>query len=701
MMPSLSQPWCPSRRSLMLAGMVITACGLAASIDAADAVQRPASDPWDQTVIDTVFAPLDGHEELHGRVSWGIKQTTVGPEGIVLLELEQASRGGALASAGCFPGDVIVAVDAVPMRTSEDLVSAIRRSRPYTPVNVLISQAGKRSLMTVVPSGHLRLAPRERRPVVTVPGVAPPAAAPDHSGDTLACINVLEAVAIDRTSGAVEVVGRFDPKYRTGPIAYLDLLKTAINSTAPRLNLLPDSVWSEKRPAAKECGDVKVLLALPAAEAERQQLLRAIPAALGISGEDYALLHNYAWFDREKTLPPPPAVARVTVTFLRHLGWDDVATAYERLGSNTADAFSAVLVALDREDALRSILDSPGLDGKQKHNALANRACIAIMERLGLPAAQARHLASLTEDGDEDVRPMLDKMYQDLPVSARDVRGRQPMRMALTAVNVGDAATRVFHDYQLPLPVRIETIDVDRTSLLARIMYAADYVGKLTMVRSDLFDSIPGHESIYQYTGRKLASLDKRQRALVDAIRSSAYWFAPTRVELRISPDRSLVSFGESRVEVRTKVDEFRDPSQQLTVADAALLQTFNQEWCDQFTNNYDRYSQVLPELHALREAAKVVALARWAREQGTKLNLEGVRQEKWSPPDVIMGFSRSGTIVIKDIAAGLYEDVNAAAAVTQYGTTGGVSFASPESWIVLEEGGDTPGHTVERSGKP
>jgi hypothetical protein len=102
-----------------------------------------------------------------------------------------------------------------------------------------------------------------------------------------------------------------------------------------------------------------------------------------------------------------------------------------------------------------------------------------------------------------------------------------------------------------------------------------------------------------------------------------------------------------------------------------------------------------------LREAAKVVALARWAREQGTKLNLEGVRQEKWSPPDVIMGFSRSGTIVIKDIAAGLYEDVNAAVAVTQYGTTGGVSFASPESWIVLEEGGGTPGHTVERSGKP
>jgi hypothetical protein len=226
-------------------------------------------------------------------------------------------------------------------------------------------------------------------------------------------------------------------------------------------------------------------------------------------------------------------------------------------------------------------------------------------------------------------------------------------------------------------------------------------VGKLTMVRSDLFDSIPGHESIYQYTGRKLASLDKRQRALVDAIRSSAYWFAPTRVDLRISSDRSLVSFGESRVEVRTKVDEFRDPSQQLTVADAALLQTFNQEWCDQFTNNYDRYSQVLPELHALREAAKVVALARWAREQGTKMNLEGVRQEKWSPPDVIMGFSRSGTIVIKDIAAGLYEDVNAAVTFTQYGTTGGVSFASPESWIVLEEGGGTPGHTVERSGKP
>lgn len=676
-------------------GALGAACGLVGRAPAVEAPRGPTGGAWDQAVIDAVFAPSPGHEDLHGRVSWGVTRTGGGPDGVVLLELEPAIQGGPLARAGCFPGDVVLAVNGRPLRSSAEFDTAVRGSRPFTPVNLLVSQAGKRSLRTVVPTGVLRVAVRDLQPRVTVPGVPPAAAEPAATGD--AAINVLEAVAIDRESGTVVVSGRFDPTYRTGPIGYLDLLATAASSPAPpRLSLQPEIEWSETRPATKADGTIRVLMALPAAEVERQELVRLLPPAFGISAEDYVLLHDYAWFERAKRLPPPPEVARSMRQFLRHLGWEDVATAYEGLCTNTAEGFAAALGALGREEDARGVRDASGQDASRVFNALANRACIAIMERLGLPPVQARNLEALTDSGAEEVRPMLDKLYRDLPCSARDVRGRFPMETVLAAINIGDAATRVLADFRAPIPVRIETFDVERTSLLARIMYAADYVGKLATVRSDLFRSIPGHETIYQYTGRRLGALPAAQRTLaISGLRDAAYWFAPTRVELRSAPDRSLVTFGESLVEMRTVPLGEADKAGSRPAADAALVREFNQGWCDQFTKHYDRYAAVLPELHALREAAKMVALARWAREQGVRLNLEGVRQERWDPPDLISGFARSGTICFTAAVDGPYEDVTLLGAA---GQTGGVSFADPADWIVAERAADAERVPAERS---
>jgi hypothetical protein len=645
--------------------------GPAPAQEAKKTVFAPA---WDKEVLKTVFAPDKGQTSFKGTMAWGINRMQESPDGVLILEVSSSLR--AAAQAGLVPGDIIVAVDSSPVKTPQDLTEKIKLSRPYTPVNIVVERSGARFETSILPLGVLRLEVKDIDPSFTIPGVPPVAASrPVSAIDAFENINVLKGVLIDRASGQIEIIGSYDPKYATGPIPYLDLLKTALKYPEPVLNLISErSSYQEVhgRENVYDVAVVSVLFKMPAAERERQSLIREMAAAYGITPEEYVKLYNYCNIDAKGGLAPPE-IGRILVKVLRHLGHAEVAAAYEKLAGNNAESFAQALKILGKEAEAGHILADQSKDKKQAENKLLALACIAMMDELGVyQPGSAGKLMAAAQAGEIKAGNMLANIYYLAPPGLSDKSGRDLKWGALTKVVVGDAPTRVFSGRGDPLPVRIETIDIDRNSRLARIMYEADYAGKTFLLRPDLFKAIPGQTTCSEYISSKMKEMGKDERTgfYMDA----EFWFEPKRVEMQVSPNKNVVSFGASEIKFSTRMKEVIGSSKQ----EVQKIMDLYKDWCAQYTDNYELYAQAMPAFHNLREAAKVIALAKWLNSEKIALDLDSVRQERWDTPETVQGCWR-WMAIYAEIAPGKFRSFSGA------GVTGGVSFKSEKSWTAVE----------------
>ncbi|MCM8760582.1 MAG: hypothetical protein NC933_00340, partial [Candidatus Omnitrophica bacterium] len=231
----------------------------------------------------------------------------------------------------------------------------------------------------------------------------------------------------------------------------------------------------------------------------------------------------------------------------------------------------------------------------------------------------------------------IDQMYKYIPVYMTDSSGRRLAMESMAAIPVGDAPTRALCGIDAsPVYVVIDTEGVDSNSALARILYEADYAGKTFILRPELFDNIPGHITYSEYLTKKMKGKKITSSVTIDA----SFWFEPKRVQMRVSPDKKIVSFGDSEIAFTTRMDELRgmDPQQ---LKELAVLY---RDWCAHYTDKYEEYCRVVLAFHKLREAAKVIALARWLNGEKIAVNLDGVAQERWDRPAKITGSWRYGT---------------------------------------------------------
>ena len=623
-----------------------------------------------------------GQELSKAKVIWGINGIKDSPEGALILDV---AFDGAAAKAGLSAGDVVTAIDGSPIKNSKDLKEKIKASQPYTLVDVKFQRFGKVLEKTVLPRGFLRLEVKDFDRSFVIPGMSQTAAKQRSAAlDALDNINVLKQVIIDPKSGQIALVGTYDPKYATGPIPYLDLLKTAIKYPEPKFSLIPvyDKIKSDDEvPNPYGIPIVPALLGMPAAERERQLFIRAISDAYGITQEEYVKLYNYAYMDYDGNIAPPE-IGRIIVKMCRHLGWDDVAEAYGQLEGNTADGFTQAMKTLGQEKEAQNVMADKGIDEKQKEKELLNLACVAIIEKLEVPPGEAKQLRySLQNNWKPEPAELLKKKYQLIPISIKDKTGRPITGLCIVKVPIGDAATRIIcgtgNDTLL---VKIVAEDVETNTNLVRIMYEADYAGKTFVIRPDLFEKIPGQMTIPEYTSRKIEEMGGNQKGIfLDA----KFWFEPKHVAMKVSPDKKVVSFGAAEIRFTTSWDKFDAggfKSKEEAERMMKKISTIYDDWCAQYTDKYDLYAQIFPPFHALRESAKMVALAKWLNSEKISVNLGDVKPEHWNPPEKIIGFWRSGVLAYKNSETGKYSTA------PYHGVTGGVTFKPKNAqWTAVE----------------
>lgn len=431
--------------------------------------------------------------------------------------------------------------------------------------------------------------------------------------------NVLRYAALDPRSGEVVCWGDYDPAYPTGAIPYEALLAEALRNPSPSFSLEPT-------PAGRSAG--QTLDRRIASDAERMSRDAAYAQnfslrLLQVLGKDLAQRPDGQRFatrcGKAFGLTPAEAMdvlqpeqgkqargmngymtliakavrhfnAPVAADALLTMIAGDIWGALDQLGVGTEgrsvrDAFQAGTMPKEQAFAKLEALVWKGFLAK---TSLTSSAADAELARRGpaafTPWAQERFTTWVS-----------DKVYTQM----------------MHGLVLGEEAIHRLYPGLPALELQPVCLDgLDPKSSLGQVFMRADVAMKSILALSDLADRVPGHRSQAEY---HQAFLAQRGKGGTGGGLRARTWLQPGMVELRVDPQGALVRFGEAQMGIRSQmlVD---------TGGFGGLQQEGLNAYATEVSARYEAYARVEPELHRLREAAKVLALARWARARGLTL---------------------------------------------------------------------------------
>ncbi len=569
------------------------------------------------------------------QISWGIYTAEAGGRGVLIQGFTPDSPA---AKAGLQAGDVLLAIDGAAVRSVQEF-RAVKNNFPlYTPLRLTISRGGAVLERQIVLTGRVRLAVQEVTAAFAIPGVPPPPTAAPSAIEALDAVNVLDQVVLDPQTGRIAIIGHYDKNYNTGPIPYLDLLKTALANPTPRLNIIPapatKKVLEDLKPVivarlentgANEIPDM--VQGHPGLERERQQMIRELAAAYGLTPEEYAAWYNYCRFDvigeGNAEALPPAAIAAIQVKAFRSLGYEEVARALELLYQRTPEAEAQALQALGRgEEAAASL--ARGGTAEARFGAMAGAVFVAAAEQMRLAGPEtAAELRKRLATGSMTWQEAA-KTAQNLMPYYRKNSNVNLMNQAFNRITLSPAATGAFFPQLPPIYSVIEPIGLDGGSQLARIMFEADYALKSAVTVPELFIRLSGFR-----TGPEF----KAENKLVggSGAKTSRIWIEPKLVAMTATPERNVVSFGTAQMTVFSA--DANDLVDLLPQKEEAA-EPYTAWRAHHLEAGFEEYARIIPAFHKVREAAKVIALAQWLQAGKVPVDLGGAAQEKWTMPD-------------------------------------------------------------------
>ncbi len=607
---------------------------------------------------------------------WGFSGK-LSDSGVTLTQIAPQSPA---AAAGLQAEDIITAINGRLVKSGSDL-----KRMPYVPVRFLINRQGVEIERIIVPGGLLKLEVTDLKEDFIIPGVLPDVLPAGLSSvEKLDYINVLDKAVIDRASGRIAIIGHYDDTYDTGKIPYFDILKTSLAYPDPILNLVP-TPDTEKEISAS--GDtvksnltimVNAVRGHPGFVRERQIMIEKLSKAYGLTQQEYVSWYNYVKLDTAKDILPPSSNRTIQIKVFNNLGFKDTAQALELAYKNTPETLMKSLEILGKGDEAWVIQSKDAASKEKLHADLTASAYLAILESTKI--VQPDVLKNLRDwySGGKMTWEAAIRNVQNLLMPYEPKDGQfNIMNEAFNGITFSTQAVEYLEKLNRPY-VNIIPIDLDGTSRLAMIMYEADYSLKSINVRPEMFKGIPGYLSRTEYEinnnlFNKRMNLHYRQ------------WLEPGMVEMKVSPDGTVIEFGASRM-----LYFFGDDNPHWGLPPDNDLQADYAAWCRQFMDNYDAYARIMPAFHKIREASKMIALARWAREANIQIDLSGLRQDKWTPPAKVPAFWRLGQAFYKAPDGKITSKMPRA-------FEGGVSYKARGNWTQMTPSTETTTETTSQ----
>jgi hypothetical protein len=481
--------------------------------------------------------------------------------------------------------------------------------------------ARRRQIMAVKAGGGLATGP-VTDPLL-IPGLAP--RPPASSG-----INVLQRVFLDPASGELVFVGRLDPAYPTGPIDYSTLLADAIRSPTPSFSLEPtaaskaasagfvqqfdrqmqSNLSSIENGKAWLIGIFDQLLTNPSLEVDRRRFLAKGAAIFKVPPEEIPAFVQAVLGRTE--MGSPPWINFWARTF-ENLGAPAAATYMRAAANKDSDpyAFQASLDGLGLRpviEELRSGMQSGAIPESVAYARLEVATWNSIYSRCGIPESRWRAAGEQAgRIGDTTAfRTVIDAINADL------VR-EKVMDPWLNGLVLSETFLQVMNLMPALQVAPVCSDGLAPDSELAHTFLAADWMLKNLGVTPELKEKVPGHRTPSEFT----FELETARRVYDTGDVNVRMWLQPGTVELRHDSGRRVIEFDRANMVVHTSViahGRSGSAAAQQLARDAAA------GYATEVTRRYDDYARALPDLHRLRESAKVIALAQWARQQGLRL---------------------------------------------------------------------------------
>jgi hypothetical protein len=548
---------------------------------------------------------------------------------------------------GLRAGDIVIQSNGADATDPAELASQIEKiaGNSYGWIALDLNRDGNAVRLTLtqktmgVPSGkwkHLPLSDPRSQEMLGDAFAREERRTPASPLDGLTQCNLLQLALVDPATGRLVLVGRYDPAYPSGPIPYHKLLADALENPYPVFSLespgLGDPTLSRIRSTFDQefarisrdtaygiewmKGLLLPILTTRDGDSEERRTLDARLHAAGTNLESYDAYMK--WQDGKFTDESfyTGARAYLGAVFQSEVGDANAgfcAAAHRRAGSQPTRAnFESWAASAGCLGAMRR-MDQEIQNGRNQDEAnrdLVAEVYTAMLRMLGAPEQELLRLAAAHRAGTvgEDAflelqAPLMNNALTNF-LSRKVVNG-----MTFSGASLSGR-------YQFP-PIRsaLNTFGARRESPLMRVFFNADYTLKFLAASSRAAGEVPEHVTSQVFLG------EAENRAGAAAGRTPQtglirHWIQPESVHIDVLPGNAGLRFGDAALRVSSEPLEVQGGDNRGN----AFFRRALADYGEHVTKHLDAYARVYPSLHVLRETAKVIALARWVRSAGIRL---------------------------------------------------------------------------------
>jgi len=472
-----------------------------------------------------------------------------------------------------------------------------------------------------------------------VPGIERQVAVvPKTAGDALDNFNVLKTVIINPVTGQISFIGTYDPKYATGAIPYRELLKDAMENPYPYFSLgdINDVANRPKEYASVIDADMKKMWEDPnygiqwinkiialimtnnAFIDDKTLFVAKLSRDFGITEEE--LIEMYK--SKQPDAPYSSTAYRAYGKMMNKAGYPGVGDAMASAEEGTPEGLQRCMDILGISAQVSDIKGKMGrgeISYTEAHKQVTLLFTAALMERLGIPKEQVAQYANMVRSGQ---MPM-DKMTAIMEERAQSIMTAVFGEQAFNNIVLSGNLLAAIYPSCRPDEINLVFKHINPNTYFAKIMYEADYSLKLlngpSMVR--LF---PDQVGEIQFHAQRNA-LPEKQMSSTSML--NRYWLSPGSSSMKISPDKKVISFGDAAVTINEE-----NVQAQGNFASQSHKESIK-AYADYLSSRYEVYAEKIPSFHELREALKVLALARWLKSQNINISIPADSTASWSPP--------------------------------------------------------------------
>lgn len=456
-------------------------------------------------------------------------------------------------------------------------------------------------------------------------------------------INELVRVYLEPATGRLAFVGTYNEAYATGAVDYMALLIDAMRSPTPFFSLEPTPASKKatlsfvagldqqmaRNLASTAAGKAWLtsifdrLLSDPTLGDDRQRFMQKGADILKVTPAEMPEMIQ-AMLGR--TPQGSPAFIKFMSKFYESAGNPRFAVFMQASARKDVDpdAFMGAIEWLGLEplrQELRAKVQSGALTTDRGEFLFETAIWKTNFRTMGVPESRWQKTAAYAEAtfNKTAFRKMVDEINADL---LRE-RLMEPWLNGLVF-----SEQFLCRMYQMP---SLESEPVYREGLapnseLARTFLEADWNLKTLTGRPELVKQVPDHLTPHQFLFQRETAAGQYNTSGVEF----RLWLKPESAPLSYGSGKRVLAFQTPQVSINAEMLSLPGASPAMVT----MIQSGLNEYGKLITRNYDSYAKALPALHRLREAAKVLAFANWARAQGIQLQPSGPPSPSLTLPD-------------------------------------------------------------------